>query len=182
MQEIYKGHIRLVIFDVDGVLTDGTLYMDGQGEQIKGFNVRDGLAVSLLRAHGIRSGVLSGKTSAALDYRIRQLKFDVAISGRLEKREAYAAIKREQGLDDSQIVYVGDDVVDLPLAGLVGAFYAPSDAHPLVLAHADHVVPARGGRGVAREVAEHLLRANGLSLEQIYHPLIDEWNRYDAIQ
>ena len=182
MQYPYQGPVRLVLFDVDGVLTDGTLYLDGQGEQIKGFNVRDGLAVSLLRAHGIRSGVLSGKTSAALDYRIRQLKFDVAVTGRLEKREAYAAIKREQGLEDSQIAYVGDDVVDLPLAGLVGCFYAPSDAHPLVLSNANHVVQARGGRGVAREVAEHLLQAGGLNLEQAYRPLIDEWNRYDAVQ
>ena len=182
MSSQYLGPIRLVLFDVDGVLTDGTLFVDGQGELAKPFNVRDGLAVGLLRAHGILSGVLSGKSSAALDYRIRQLRFDIAVTGRLEKREAYAAIKREHGLEDAQIAYVGDDVVDLPLAGLAGQFYAPADAHPLVLARADHVVAARGGQGVAREVAEHLLRSGGLDLESAYAPLIGQWDRHHAVQ
>lgn len=179
---LYQGPIKLVLFDVDGVLTDGTLHLDGEGEAIKTFNVRDGLAISLLRAHGIRSGVLSGKASAPLEYRIRQLKFDVAITGKLEKQEAYRAIKREQGLDNIQIAYIGDDVVDLPLIGQVGVFYAPSDAHDLVRASADHVLQTRGGRGVARELAEHLLQADGLSLEEVYHPLIDQWNCHHAVQ
>jgi 3-deoxy-D-manno-octulosonate 8-phosphate phosphatase (KDO 8-P phosphatase) len=182
MDPRYHGAIRLVLFDIDGVLTDGTLLIDGQGEQAKPFNVRDGLAVGLLRAHGIRSGVLSGKTSAALDYRIRQLQFDVAITGRLDKHEAYAAIKREHALEDAEIAYVGDDVVDLPLAGMVGRFYAPVDAHPLVIARADHVVAAAGGRGVAREVAEHVLLSGGLDLEQAYAPFIGQWDAYRAAQ
>ncbi|MFE8154119.1 HAD-IIIA family hydrolase [Brenneria goodwinii] len=182
MASLYQGPIRLVLFDVDGVLTDGSLYLDGQGERLKAFNVRDGLAISLLRAHGIHAGILSGKSSEALDYRIRQLKFDVAVTGRLEKQEAYTTIKRERGLDDAQIAYVGDDVVDLPLAGRVGCFYAPSDAHALVLEAADHVVAACGGRGVARDVAEHVLLAAGLSLQQAYRPLIAQWERYDAVQ
>src|SRR5690606_17740134 len=182
MADVYQGPIRLVLFDVDGVLTDGTLFVDGQGELVKPFNVRDGLAVGLLRAHGILSGVLSGKASAPLDYRIKQLQFDIAVTGRLEKRDAYAAIKREHGLVDAQIAYVGDDIVDLPLTGLAGQFYAPVDAHPLVLARADHVVAARGGHGVAREVAEHVLRAGGLDLEDAYRPLIGQWDRHHAAQ
>lgn len=182
MTRTYQGAVRLVLFDVDGVLTDGSLHLDGEGERIKAFNVRDGLAIALLRAHGIRSGVLSGKSSAALDFRIRQLGFDVAVTGRLEKREAYVAIKREQGLSDMQIVYVGDDVVDLPLMGQVGRFYAPSDAHSLVLARADYVVRVCGGKGVAREVAEHVLQSDGLSIEQVYAPLIEQWSRFDAVQ
>lgn len=182
MSSLYQGPIRLVLFDVDGVLTDGTLFLDGQGELVKPFNVRDGLAVGLLRAHGILSGVLSGKASAPLDYRIRQLKFDVAVTGKLEKREAYAALKREHALEDAEVAYVGDDVVDLPLAGLVGRFYAPADAHPLVLARADHVVGAKGGHGVAREVAEHVLHSGGLGLEHAYQPLMDQWDRHHAVQ
>lgn len=182
MASRYQGPIRLVLFDVDGVLTDGSLYLDGQGEVIKAFNVRDGLAISLLRAHGVLSGVLSGKASPPLDYRIRQLNFDVAVTGSLEKREAYERIKRELGLTDAQIAYVGDDVVDLPLAGVVGRFYAPADAHPLVQSRADHLVSAKGGHGVAREVAEHLLLSADLSLEELYWPLLAEWSRYDAVQ
>jgi len=179
---IYQGPIGLVLFDVDGVLTDGSLHIGEHGECVKTFNVRDGLAIALLRAHGIRSGVLSGKTSAPLDHRISQLKFDVAVTGRLEKREAYAEILRDTQLGQAQIAYVGDDVVDLPLAGRVGRFYAPADAHPLVIARADHVVQAVGGRGVAREVAEHVLLSAGLSLEHMYQPLLDHWNRFDAVQ
>ncbi|HEY0334208.1 MAG TPA: phenylphosphate carboxylase subunit delta [Stenotrophomonas sp.] len=178
----YRGKIQLVLFDVDGVLTDGSLHFDGQGESIKTFNVRDGLAIALLRAHGIRTGVLSGRSSAPLTYRIAQLKFDVAVTGRLEKREAYAQILRESQLLESQIAYVGDDVVDLPLAGHVAYFYAPCDAHPLVLARADYVMGAAGGRGVAREVAEHVLMAGGLSVEQMYEPLLDHWNGFNAAQ
>lgn len=182
MNRKYQGPFKLVLFDVDGVLTDGSLHFSGQGEALKTFNVRDGLAVALLRSHCILSGILSGRASEALDYRIRQLKFDLAVTGSMEKCEAYAMIKREYNLEDGQIVYVGDDVVDLPLIGLVGRFYAPSDAHPLVLAQADYVVRARGGRGVAREVAEDILQSDGLSLEQSYHFLINQWTRYDAAQ
>ncbi len=179
---LYQGGVQLVLFDVDGVLTDGSLYISGDGEQIKAFNVRDGLAISLLRSHGIRAGVLSGKSSPALDYRIRQLQFDVAVTGRLDKRDAYAAIKHEHDLSDEQIVYVGDDVVDLPLAGVVGRFYAPADAHPLVLSAANHVLRSKGGHGVAREVAEHVLQASGLSLSEVYQPLIGQWSRFHAAQ
>lgn len=182
MASLYQGPIRLVLFDVDGVLTDGSLDVDGCGEAIKRFNVRDGLAVGLLRAHGIKSGILSGKQSAPLDFRIKQLGFDLAITGKLEKREAYAIIKQENGLEDAQIAYVGDDVVDLPLAGEVAMFYAPADAHPLVLDRADHVLKTRGGRGVARELAEHLLMQDGLSLEDAYRPLIGQWDRHHAVQ
>ena len=182
MGRIYQGPIKLVLFDVDGVLTDGSLHLDGAGEAIKTFNVRDGLAVGLLRAHGICSGVLSGKSSAALDYRVKQLKFDVVVTGRLEKREAYAEIQREQGLSDAEIIYVGDDVVDIPLIGLVARFYAPADAHELVAQSADHVLKICGGQGVARELAEHILLGDGLTMEQIYAPLIGQWSRHDAIQ
>jgi len=178
----YRGLVKLVLFDVDGVLTDGTLHIGAEGEQIKAFNVRDGIAISLLRAHGIRSGVLSGKASKALDYRITQLSLDVAITGQLEKLDAYFDIKTEQELTDAQIAYVGDDVVDLPLAGLVGNFYAPADAHPLVLSAASHITTVNGGRGVAREVAEHILLAGGLTLEEMYRPLMNQWKRYDTAQ
>jgi 3-deoxy-D-manno-octulosonate 8-phosphate phosphatase (KDO 8-P phosphatase) len=178
----YQGPVKLVLFDVDGVLTDGSLTFDGEGERTKSFNVRDGLAIALLRAHGILSGIISGKASAPLNYRINQLKFDVAVTGQLEKRKAYFSIRRELQLEGTQIAYVGDDVVDLPLIGHVAHFYAPSDAHPLVLKQASHIVPSPGGRGVARDVAEHVLQSGGLNLEQAYHPLIDQWSQFNAVQ
>ena len=175
--------IKLVLFDVDGVLTDGTIWMDGSGgEVVKGFNVQDGLAVSLLHLHGIRCGVLSGKASAPLDARIKQLGFDVAVTGTLGKLEALVAITAEQGVSNEEVAYVGDDVVDLPLAGVVGRFYAPSDAHPVVLAAADVVLSRPGGRGVAREAAEVVLAARGLSLEEMYRPLLEKMTSSHVVQ
>lgn len=182
MDTSYKGPIRLVLFDVDGVLTDGSLHLSGNGEAIKTFNARDGLAIGLLHAHGILSGVLSGKASAPLDYRIKQLKFDVSETGRLDKRDAYEIIKGKCGLSDDQIAFIGDDVVDLPLIGVVRTFYAPSDAHELIRLRADYVLKTEGGKGVARELAEHLLQANGLDLEQIYRPLMNQWGCHHAVQ
>lgn len=178
----YDGPIKLVLFDVDGVLTDGVLHIDDQGEVFKDFNVRDGLAVSLLKSHGIRSGVISGKSSTALDFRIRQLNFDLAVTGRLEKLKAYEEIKRDLALSDAQIAFVGDDVIDLPLVGVVGRFYAPADAHPLVRQSADYITLAAGGHGVAREVAEQLLTETGLTLSEVYEPLINRWSHFDVVQ
>lgn len=178
----YTGPIRLVLFDVDGVLTDGSLVFSKDGEVLKKFNVRDGLAVALLRAHGIRVGVLSGKSSGPLDYRVTQLGLDVAISGRLDKLEALRGIVESESVEYSAVAYVGDDVPDLPLAGRVGIFYAPSDAHLLVRKRADHVLTMRGGYGAGREAAEHLLMSSGMTLEEAYAPLIEQWERFDAVQ
>lgn len=178
----YSGPVRMLVLDVDGVLTDGTLYVGSDGEVFKSFNVRDGLAVSLLRAHGIATGVLSGKSSGALDERIRQLGVPYSITGRLEKREAIHELAAKADVTLEQIAYVGDDVVDLPLCGLVGEFYAPADAHPLVIENADHVVSSNGGAGVAREVAEAVLISGGLDLQSAYAPLLGEWSTYGAQQ
>lgn len=174
--------IKLLLFDVDGVLTDGTIWMDGSGEVLKGFHVQDGLAVALLRAHGVRCGVLSGKSSAALDARIAQLGFDVAVTGHLGKRDALDSIIADQEVSLDEVAYVGDDVVDLPLAGEVATFYAPRDAHQLVLSAADVVLSSRGGRGAAREAAEHLLSARGMSLKAMYTPLIAQMGSTDVVQ
>lgn len=172
----------MLVCDVDGVLTDGTLYVGASGEVLKSFNVRDGIAVALLRAHGLEFGLLSGKASPALDERIRQLGIAHAITGQLEKRAAIAQLAADAGVKLAEIAYIGDDVVDLPLCGVVGTFYAPADAHPLVIDRADRVARTRGGRGVAREVAEDILTAGGLPLREAYRPLMANWGEYGAQQ
>ena len=182
MANAYQGPIRLVLFDVDGVLTDGSLHIGSDGEVVKSFNAKDGVAVALLRAHGIRSGIISGKASPALDYRARQLKLDLVVTGCHDKLSAYTDLKSDHGLADEQIVFVGDDVIDLPVIQQVGISYAPADAHSLVLRQASHITRASGGQGVAREVAEHLLLLGGLSLDAAYQPLLAQWSRQDAQQ
>lgn len=178
----YQGPVRLVLFDVDGVLTDGTLHIGADGEVLKSFNAKDGVAIALLRAHGIRSGIISGKASPSLDYRARQLKFDFVITGCQDKLSAYLNLKREFGFEDKQIVFVGDDVIDLPVMQRVGISYAPADAHSLVLCRASYVTNAAGGQGVAREVAEHLLILGGLGLNDAYQSLLNEWSHHNAQQ
>ncbi|AIO65011.1 KdsC family phosphatase [Burkholderia oklahomensis] len=178
----YRGAIRLVLFDVDGVLTDGRLHVTGDGEFMKSFHAKDGIAVALLRAHGIRSGILSGRHSAPLAWRAQQLGFDVFVSGCDDKRAGYARIKAEHALADDAIAYVGDDVNDLPVIESVGVSYAPADAHALVKRRVDYVVARVGGEGVAREVAEHVLLRSGLPLDEAYRPLLDRWGAHDVVQ
>ncbi|WP_251978014.1 KdsC family phosphatase [Salinicola avicenniae] len=169
-----RASVELVLFDVDGVLTDGTLLIGPEGEALKPFNVRDGVAVGLLRQHGIQSGVLSAKASQPLKTRASQLGMDVVKVGFHHKLEAIREIAEETGIAAEAIAFVGDDIIDIPVMNVVAVAYAPADAHPLVLESADHVTEACGGRGVAREVAESLLAARGLSLGEMYAHLLGD--------
>ncbi|WP_110599519.1 KdsC family phosphatase [Salinicola lusitanus] len=170
-----RDQIELVLFDVDGVLTDGTLLIGPEGEALKPFNVRDGVAIGLLRQHGIKSGVLSAKSSQPLLTRATQLGMDVIKIGFSRKLEAIQQIAEEQGIAAERIAFAGDDIIDIPVMREVAVAYAPADAHPLVLAAADHVMTTPGGRGVAREIAEDLLLARGLDLAGMYtHMLGDD--------
>jgi 3-deoxy-D-manno-octulosonate 8-phosphate phosphatase (KDO 8-P phosphatase) len=171
---VNTDQIRLVLFDVDGVLTDGTLFIGSDGEKCKSFNAKDGVAVALLKKHKIMVGVISGKTSKALDYRIRQLNFDFAITGCNDKLNALNEIMESSSLNPSQIAFVGDDVIDIPIMKKVVLGIAPSDAHQLVIDCANHITKSKGGDGVAREIAEFILSNTGLSLSEMYTGLFDD--------
>ena len=160
--------IRLVLFDVDGVLTDGSIYIGHDGEVLKSFNTKDGVAVALLQKHDVRVGVISGKASKALDFRIEQLKFDYAITGCNDKLAALNEIMKSANLNPDQIAFVGDDIIDISVMKEVKLSIAPSDAHELVINCANHVTSAKGGDGVARESAEFILKNAGLSLKEMY--------------
>lgn len=169
-----RNDIELVLFDVDGVLTDGTLLIGPEGEALKPFNVRDGVAVGLLRQHGIKSGVLSAKSSQPLLTRATQLGMDVVKLGFSRKLEAIAQISAEWQIPPARIAFAGDDIIDIPVMRRVGVAYAPADAHPLVRKVATYVTASRGGRGVAREIAEDLLAARGLTLAEMYAHLLED--------
>ncbi|WP_110656462.1 KdsC family phosphatase [Salinicola halimionae] len=169
-----RDQIELMLFDVDGVLTDGTLLIGPEGESLKPFNVRDGVAIGLLRQHGIKSGVLSAKSSQPLITRATQLGMDVIKIGFSHKLEAIRQIAEEQGIAPERIGFVGDDIIDIPVMQEVAVAYAPADAHPLVIEVADHVTQALGGRGVAREIAEDLLAARGLDLAEMYAHMLGD--------
>ena len=164
--------IRLVLFDVDGVLTDGTLYIGPDGEVLKAFNAKDGVAVSLLKKHGIEVGVISGKASKALDFRIKQLGIDYTITGCSNKLSALNLLIKKTKYKFDQIAFVGDDIIDIEVMKKVGLGMAPSDAHQLAIEAADYVCLAKGGRGVARESAEYILMNSGLSFEDMYAEMV----------
>lgn len=154
--------IQLLICDVDGVLTDGTIYR-GPGEwEFKRFSVVDGAGFYLARAAGLKTALISGRYSPATDSRAQELAVDAVHNGAADKLLPYAALKKQFALRDEQIAYVGDDVIDLPVMELVGLPVAVRNAHPLVKERAGYITEKNGGEGAIREVIDLILQARGL--------------------
>lgn len=152
--------VRLMGFDVDGVLTDGRLYYGPEGDTLKAFHTLDGHGLKLLARAGIEPIVISGRTSAALARRCAELGLPLAM-GIEDKRSEMAARLAERGLGFEDAGYMGDDVVDLPLMLSCGFSAAPADAHELVKSRADWIASRPGGAGAVRELCDFLLRAQG---------------------
>ena len=163
MQDIQQKAkaIRLVIFDVDGVLTDGSLFIGDDGQEYKAFNSKDGHGMVMLQQSGVGIGIITGRTSEVVRIRMESLGIEHVYQGKREKRPAYEELKSATGLSDAEIAYVGDDVVDLPVMTRVGLAIAVQDAHPLAKQHAHWVTPSGGGRGAGREVCELIMDAQG---------------------
>ena len=153
--------IRLLILDVDGVLTDGALLYGPQGEELKQFDVKDGLGIRLLIDHGIDVAIITARRSAALQRRVDDLDIAHFYPGSPNKLEAYERLRSELSLNESQIAYMGDDILDLPVMRKVAFPIAVADAHDLVLAEAKYITEIPGGCGAVREVADALLSARG---------------------
>jgi len=159
--------IRLVVFDVDGVLTDGGLVLGPQGEEYKVFHVRDGLGLVMLREAGLKVAVLSARSAPVVAERMAALGIEHIEQGRDDKRAALLELADRIGVKPAEIAYVGDDLVDLPAMAVAGLPIAVADAHPKVLEVAQWVTRRTGGRGAAREVCEMLLEAQGLLAARI---------------
>jgi len=155
------SRIRLVIFDVDGVLTDGSLYLGDDGQEYKAFHSRDGHGMVTLQETGVTIGIITGRTSEVVRLRMASLGIRHVYQGQRDKRAAYEQLKQDLGLTDDQIAFVGDDIVDLPVMRQVGLAIAVQDAHPVVKQHAHWQTTAPGGRGAARDVCELLMEAQG---------------------
>jgi|CXWL01.1.fsa_nt_gi 3-deoxy-D-manno-octulosonate 8-phosphate phosphatase (KDO 8-P phosphatase) len=154
-------HASWLLCDVDGVLTDGRLYFDDNNVPLVSFDIKDGLGLKLAQAAGLKVGLLSGRRSPAAERRAADLGLDLAWFGRPEKGPAFAEMLAEQRVKAEQVIYVGDDLPDLALFGLVGVAAAPADAVAEVQAKAHLVLAHAGGRGAVRELVELLLRARG---------------------
>ncbi len=151
-----------LLFDVDGVLTDGRLYYTEHGEQIKTFHVRDGLGFRLAQRAGLRLGLLSGRRSAPLERRASEFDFDVVMLGRSDKHATFEAFLRQVDTTPDRVAYIGDDLPDLVVLRRCGLSFAPADATPEVRAIVDHVLSRPGGQGAAREMIELVLKARGV--------------------
>jgi 3-deoxy-D-manno-octulosonate 8-phosphate phosphatase (KDO 8-P phosphatase) len=173
MQDLQQraANIRLVIFDVDGVLTDGSLFLGDDGQEYKAFHSQDGHGMKMLQQSGVQIGIITGRSSAVVRIRMQSLGVQHVYQGQQDKLPAYDALKAATGLEDAQIAYVGDDVVDLPVMTRVGLAIAVQDATTLTKQHAHHVTAAGGGRGAAREVCELLMDAQGTLQPTLAHYL-----------
>lgn len=153
------ARIRLLVLDVDGVLTDGRLHYDADGRETKSFHVRDGYGIQQVLAAGLLVAVISGRRSAAAAARLAELGVPHVFLGRNDKNDVLGALVTDLGIPLSGVACVGDDVTDLPIMNLAGLGITVADAHPEVLRTADWVTVAAGGRGAVREVCDLLLAA-----------------------
>jgi 3-deoxy-D-manno-octulosonate 8-phosphate phosphatase (KDO 8-P phosphatase) len=158
--------VKLLLMDVDGVMTDGTLWNipDGQGgfAETKGFDSQDGIALQWLSWNGIKTGVISGRVSPATEIRAKQCKMTYVYQGHIEKIPIIEEIIADAKIAPDEIAYIGDDLTDIVIFRRVGLAIAVDNARPEVKAAAHHITAARGGQGAVREVVEIILDAKGL--------------------
>jgi 3-deoxy-D-manno-octulosonate 8-phosphate phosphatase (KDO 8-P phosphatase) len=161
--------IKLLLFDVDGVLTDGKLYifpLPGENEfgpvlEVKGFHAHDGMGISIAHLAGLKTGLITKRVSPTVALRARDLKMEFVRQGIHDKRAAFEEILRQAGLSASQAAYVGDDVIDLPVMRHCGLAIAVANARAEVKREAHHVTAHSGGDGAARDAVEFILKAQG---------------------
>ena len=151
--------IKLLLLDVDGVLTDGRIILDDRGVESKHFDVRDGQGIVLLMRAGIEVGLITARNSKAVRYRAKELGLRIVRQGIQNKATAYGEIRRQSGLADTQIAYIGDDIGDVEILRRVGLAVTVKDGWEEIFRSVDYVTERPGGRGAVREVAELLLRA-----------------------
>ena len=153
--------IKLLLMDCDGVLTDGRIWLFENGEEQKGFHTRDGLGIDLLHRAGLRSGIISGRKSSAVETRVRGLGMSYVIQGHENKVRAFADVLAQAGVANDEVAFIGDDLNDIPLMVQSGLGVAVADAADEAREHAHYVTKAPGGFGAVREVIELILKSQG---------------------
>ena len=153
--------IRLALFDVDGVMTDGTLFIAADGETFKPFNILDGLGLKLLHESGVATGILTGRASGAVQARVAELSIDHCITGSDDKLSAYTQLRTRLGLDRDAVSYMGDDLPDLPVLHDCGLAVAPPGAVETVRRQAHFITRTSAGMGAVREACEFIMKAQG---------------------
>jgi len=153
--------IKLIIFDVDGIMTDGILYLADDGQEYKGFNSLDGHGLKMLKSTGVELGIITGRNSQVVVHRARNLGITHLHQGAHDKLMVYRQLLGDLGLAPEQTAFMGDDVVDLPVMRRAGLAIAVPAAPDLVKAHSHYITRREGGRGAVREACEFIMRAQG---------------------
>lgn len=164
--------IKLVIIDVDGVLTDGSIFIDSEGREAKAFNVLDGTGISYLHRVNIKTAIISGRTSKAVDHRAKELNIAEVHQGIKNKLDVYNDILGKYSLKDEEVCYIGDDLIDLPIFYRVGFPVAVANAMPVVKQYSSYVTKAKGGCGAVREVAEKIIK-----FQEKWHIIMDRYQK-----
>jgi len=163
--------IKILLFDCDGVLTDGRIVLGNDDFELKFFSTKDGMGINLWRRAGFPCGAITARRSLALERRAKELGFEELHQGISDKRVVVEEIGRRRDLAAEEIAYVGDDLNDLVVLGRVGLFFAPADAHPETKKRADKVLSQSGGHGAIRETVDLILKNKGL-LEKVVASII----------
>ena len=166
--------IKLLLFDCDGVLTDGRIILGSDGMELKCFSTTDGMGIKLWKTAGFLAGSITGRSSDALSKRAGELKFDELHQGIARKGGILTDIIQRRGIQPEEIAYIGDDINDLPVGSRVGLFFVPANHHPVIRPYADYVLDSRGGHGVIREVVDIILTHKGLMEDLVEDFLIDK--------
>lgn len=156
------ARIRMLVLDVDGVLTDGQLYFDNQGNEMKAFCTRDGLGLRALQSQGTELAFITGRQSEIVAQRAAQLGITRVYQGRNDKLNAFNDLLSDTGMDEQKVCYAGDDWLDIPVLDRVGLSVSVADAHPVVKNRVHWVTSLGGGKGAVREICDLLLAARGL--------------------
>lgn len=168
------ARVKLLILDVDGVLTDGGLYYGPDGTMSKRFNVQDGIGISLAKHSGLRLAVITGHDQPAVAARLKDLGLDDYFPGFINKCESYETVRRQCALDPGEVAFLGDDWIDLPVMGLVGVPLSVHNAQPEVKDAALYVTDARGGHGAVRETVRLILYCKG-QLDQAFQTWMERY-------
>ncbi len=172
IQELSKSakRVRLLIADVDGVLTTGSLLYDPNGTEIKIFNVQDGMGIKMLQQTGVHVAIITARKSAAVEKRMQDLKIEHVYQGQADKLQAYEELKQKLQITDAEIAYIGDDLPDLPLLRRVGFSVTVPNAPKVIQENTAWMTQASGGNGAVRELCEFIMHAQGT-----YQTVIDSY-------
>jgi 3-deoxy-D-manno-octulosonate 8-phosphate phosphatase (KDO 8-P phosphatase) len=151
--------IKMLLLDVDGVMTDGGIYYSANGSEMKRFNAQDGYGIARAREHGLKIAIISGRTTPVVDARARDLSIDDLFQGADDKVSVMRELQKRNGFADNEFAFMGDDLFDLPLLTAVGLSAAPGDARPEVRECVDYVADAKGGHGAVREFIDLIIQS-----------------------